>query len=197
MHPSLNRNRFFIKEQVGWFKTSNSYDIYDPESGECLMQCREPRLGFFTKMLRLTKWKTVTPFHVEVNTPSGDAVLAVKRGTSFFVSKVDVLDEDDERVGGFKQKLFSWTSTFFVLGEDDQQLCTLKGKWTSWEFNFEHNGVSLAKVSKKWDGFARQLFTDADTYMLEISDDVPEDNPLRILILASVLCIDMVLSERG
>jgi uncharacterized protein YxjI len=197
MHPALNRNRFFIKEQVGWFKTSNSYDIYDPESGECLMQCREPRLGFFTKMLRLTKWKTVTPFHVEVNTPSGDAVLGVKRGTSFFVSKVDVLDEDDERVGGFKQKLFSWTSTFFVLGEDDQQLCTLKGKWTSWEFNFEHNGVSLAKVSKKWDGFARQLFTDADTYMLEISDDVPEDNPLRILILASVLCIDMVLSERG
>ena len=46
------------------------------------------------------------------------------------------MDEDDERVGGFKQKMFSWTATFFVLGEDDQQLCTLKGKWTAWEFNF-------------------------------------------------------------
>lgn len=197
MHPLLSNNRFLIKEQVGWFKAANSYDILDPESGEVLMECREPRLGFFTKMLRFTKWKTATPFHVEVNTPSGEAVLAVKRGVSLFVSKVDVLDEDDERVGGFKQKLFSWTSTFYVLGDQDQQLCTLKGKWTSWEFNFEHNGKSLAKVTKKWDGLARQLFTDADTYMLEISDEVPEDNPLRILILASVVCIDMVLSERS
>ena len=196
MHPVLQRNQFFVKEQVGWFKAANNYDVFDPATGECILHCREPRLGFFTKMLRMTKWKTMTPFHVEVTTPEGEPVLAVKRGTSFFVSKVDVLDEGDERVGGFKQKMFAWTATFYVLGEDDQQLCTLKGKWTAWEFNFEHNGVSLAKVSKKWAGLGKELFTSADNYMLQISDDVPEDNPLRILILASVLCIDMVLAER-
>lgn len=195
MHPILRQNQFFIREQVGWFKSSNNYDIIDPETGECILHCREPKLGFFTKMFRFTKYKRNTPFHVEVTTPDGEPVLTIKRGTSFFVSKVDVLDEDEDRVGGFKQKAFSWTATFYVLGANDEQLCTLKGKWTSWEFNFEHDGISLAKVSKKWAGLSKELFTSADNYMLQISDDVPADNPLRILILASVLCIDMVLAE--
>lgn len=195
MHSVLGLNQFFVKEQVGWFKAANNFDIFDPATGDCILHCREPQLGFLTKMLRMTQWKRHTPFHVEVTTPEGEAVLSVKRGVSFFMSKVDVLDDDDERVGGFKQKAFSWTSTFFVLGADDQPLCTLKGKWTAWEFNFEHNGVSLAKVSKKWAGLGKELFTTADNYMLQISEEVPPDNPLRILILASVLCIDMVLKE--
>jgi hypothetical protein len=31
--------------------------------------------------------------------------------------------------------------------------------------------------------------------MLEIKETVPKDDPLRILILAAVVCIDMVLKE--
>ena len=53
----LNRNIFFIKEHVGIFKAANNYDILDPESGEIIMECREERLGFFTKMLRFTDYK--------------------------------------------------------------------------------------------------------------------------------------------
>lgn len=39
------------------------------------------------------------------------------------------------------------------------------------------------------------MFTSADNYMLEIKDTVAKDDPLRILILAAVICIDMVLKE--
>ena len=53
----------------------------------------------------------------------------------------------------------------------------------------------LAKVSKKWAGLGKELFTSADNYMLEISDEVPPDNPVRQLILGAVMCIDMVLKE--
>ena len=35
----------------------------------------------------------------------------------------------------------------------------------------------------------------ADNYMLQIADDVPADSPVRQLILAAVVCIDMVLKE--
>jgi hypothetical protein len=31
MNPVINRNVFFVKEHVGAFKASNSFDIYDPE----------------------------------------------------------------------------------------------------------------------------------------------------------------------
>jgi hypothetical protein len=39
------------------------------------------------------------------------------------------------------------------------------------------------------------MFTSADNYMLEINEVVPKDDPLRILILSAVICIDMVLKE--
>ena len=71
------------------------------------MNCREEKLGFFTKMLRFTAYKRMTPFNVEIKTPSGDKVLTVKRGISIILSTVKVFDENDKLVGTFKQKFFS------------------------------------------------------------------------------------------
>jgi uncharacterized protein YxjI len=112
-----------------------------------------------------------------------------------FLSKVQVFDEQEELVGGFKQKLFSIGGAFNVLDANDQVLCALKGKWTGWNFRFLAGDNELAHVSKKWSGVGKELFTSADNYILQIADSVPPDNSVRILILAAVLCIDMVLKE--
>ncbi len=195
MHPALQHNLFLVKEHVGMFKAANNYDVYDPATGEVLLWCREPRLGAISKLLRFTDYKRMTPFHIEVTTPDGAPVLQVRRGISIFLSKVDVFDEEEERVGGFKQKLFSIGGAFSVLGADDQPLCDLKGKWTGWDFKFARGDVEFGRVTKKWQGLGREMFTSADNYMLQISDQVPPDNPIRILVMAAVFCIDMVLKE--
>jgi uncharacterized protein YxjI len=195
MHPALQQNLFLVKEHVGLFKAASNYDVYDPETGELILECREPHLGLFTKMLRFTDYKRNTPFDIRVTTPEGEPVVSVRRGISFWLSKVNVFDEEDERVGGFKQKFFSIGGAFTVLGPNDQPLCDLKGKWTAWEYRFENNGMELARVTRKWSGLGKELFTSADNYMLSISDSVPPENPVRILIMAAVFCIDMVLKE--
>lgn len=195
MHPVLNRNVYLVKEHVGMFKAANNFDIYDPETGEQIINCREEKLGLFTKLLRFTDYKRMTPFHVELKTPTGEPVLSITRGVSLFLSKVDVLNEEDERIGGFKQKFFSIGGSFRVLGNDDQELCTLKGKWTGWEFQFIKDDRVFATVSKKRAGIGKELFSSADNYVLEIASDVPPDNPIRQLIMGAVMCIDMVLKE--
>ena len=195
MHPVLNRNLYLVKEHVGMFKAANNFDVFDPETGKEILHCREDRLGFITKMLRFTDYKRMTPFNVEIRTPEGEPVVHVRRGISVFLSKVDVLDENEQRLGGFKQKMFSIGGAFTVLGVDDQPLCDLKGKWTGWDFRFMSGDKELAHVSKKWTGLGKEMFTSADNYILEISDVVPPDNPLRQLIMAAVMCIDMVLKE--
>ena len=195
MHPALNRNLFFIKEQVGFFKASNNYDVYDPETNQPVLNCREERLGIFTKMLRFTDYKRLTPFEVIIRTPDGQPVLCVKRGVSLFLSRVEVLDEGGQKIGGFAQKFFALFDKFTVLGANDQPLCKLKGNWSSWDFTFMHDDVELARVSKKWAGLGKELFTTADNYMLSISPAVPPDNPIRGLILGAVMCIDLVLKE--
>jgi uncharacterized protein YxjI len=195
MHPVLNRNLFFVKEHAGIFKAASNYDILDPSTNQVIMTCREERLGMFTKMLRFTEYKRNTPFDIQIRTPDGAPVLTVKRGITLFLSKVDVLNESQQRVGGFKQKLFSLGGAFTVLGSNDQPVCELKGKWTGWEFTFMSGNVELAKVSKKWAGLGKELFTSADNYILQISDQVPFDNPVRMLIVGAVMSIDLVLKE--
>ncbi len=195
MHPALNANLFLVKEHAGFFKAANNYDIHDPETGEIVMECREEKLGFFTKMLRFTDYKRMTPFDVEIRSPEGEQIVRVTRGVSIFLSKVNVLDENDQEIGGFKQKFFSMGGAFTVLDVNDEPLCQLKGKWTGWDFSFMSGEKQLARVTKKWAGLGKELFTTADNYVLQINDCVPEDSPLRQLIVGAVMCIDMVLKE--
>ncbi len=82
-----------------------------------------------------------------------------------------------------------------VLDANETPVCELKGKWTGWDFRFQTDGIELAHVTKKWTGIGKELFTSADNYVLEISDRLPADDVARQLILAAVMCIDMVLKE--
>lgn len=196
MHPALNKNLFFVKEHVKIFKASNSFDIFDPETKEQILQCTEENLGIFTKMFRFTGYKRNTPFNMHVKDMSGNTLFSVQRGISLFLSTVQVLDSNSMLVGSFKQKFFSIGGKFEVLDASDRPLCMLRGKWTSWEFKFVSNdGKDFAAVTKKWGGLGKELFTSADNYVLEISSQVPVDHPLRVLILAAVMCIDLVLKE--
>ena len=195
MHTVLARNVYFVREHVGMFKAANQFDVLDPATGQVLLHCREPHLGGFTKLLRFTDYKRMTPFDVRVTTPDGSPVVTVKRGVSIFLSKVDVLDEHGQRVGGFRQKLFSIGGKFDVVDANDHVVCTLQGKWTGWDFRFLAGEKEYAHVTKKWAGLGRELFTSADNYVLQIADDLPAAHPARPLILAAVMCIDMVLKE--
>jgi hypothetical protein len=41
MHSALNNNLFLVKEHVGLFKAANNFDIYDPQTGQVILHCRE------------------------------------------------------------------------------------------------------------------------------------------------------------
>ncbi|MBU1171027.1 MAG: RNAase [Proteobacteria bacterium] len=196
MSIPLSKNVYLVKEHVGMFKAANNFDIYDPESQQIIMECREESLGFMTKLFRFTKYKRMTPFDIQIKTPDGQQVIRVKRAVSLFLSKVQVFDEKDQVIGMFKQKLFSLGGAFKVLDDQEREVCHLKGKFTGWDFKFLAGETLLAQVTKKWAGLGKELFTSADNYVLQICDTVPvENNHTRQLIVAAVMCIDMVLKE--
>lgn len=191
----LNNNVYLIKEHFGILKASNSYDVYDPASGELIMECREPNLFWLTKILRFTDFKRMTPFDVQVKASDGQRVVRLMRGISLLVSKVEVRDSNNELVGYFSQKLFSIGGKFDVFNKQDELVCTLEGTWAAWDFYFKQGEKTLAHVTKKWQGLGAELFTSADNYVLDINPEVPDNSELRLLIFAAVMCIDMVLKE--
>ena len=196
MNDVINNNLFLIKEHIGLFKAANNFDVYDPTTGEVVMECREPTLGFFTKLLRFDpRYKRMTPFDIQIRTPDGQRIVRIRRGVSFFRSNVIVTNDTNHLIGKFRQKLFSIGGKFDVLDKSDRMIFQIDGKWTSWDFKFVKDNKEYGHVSKKWSGLGKEMFTSADNYMLEINNIVPKDDPLRTLILAAVICIDMVLKE--
>lgn len=191
----INQNLFLVKEHAGIFKAANNYDIYNPDTNEIVMMCRENKLNIFNKILRFTKYKQISPFNIQILDANDNQLIRVERGFSLIRSKVRVYDQNDEIIGTFKQKLISIGGSFRVLDKNDVEQCMLKGKWTSWDFHFMAQDVELAHVSKEWAGMAKELFTSADNYVLSINEIVPADSDMRKLIIAAVMCIDMVLKE--
>lgn len=202
MHPLLaNNDAFAVKEKVGIFKAANSYDIFHPETGELLMQSTEEDLGIFTKILRFTDFKTFTPFDVTVRDGAGRRVIRVSRGISFLFSRVEVFDENDVFVGAFQERFSFPRKKIEVLDTDGNVALMLRGSWTAWNFRFMRQSAGggeeeVAHISKTWAGLAKELFTTADNYVLSIAPGVGAKTPVRMMILAAVVCVDMVFKER-
>ena len=196
MNQILEKNLFLFKEHVGMFKASNNYDIYDPDSKKIILHCREKNLNFFFKIVRMffNDFKRMTPFEIEIHGLNGEKVLRVKKRFALFLSKVEVFDENNRMIGLLKQK-FSLKGKFEILDPIGNIICNLKGNLVGWNFKFFKDDKELGLVTKKWSGIGKEMFTSADNYILEIKDIVEKTSSVRLLILASVICIDMVIKE--
>jgi uncharacterized protein YxjI len=66
--------------------------------------------------------------------------------------------------------------------------------WRAKDFSVrDGGGQQVARVTKKWAGL-RELFTDADTYVVEVSPAAVD--PLRSLAVASCLVIDTIMKQK-
>ncbi len=201
MHPILaNNNAFAVREKVGIFKAANSYDFFHPETGELLMQSTEEDLGLFTKLLRFTDFKTFTPFDATVRDAAGRRVIRVSRGISFLFSRVEVFDEHDMPVGTFQERFSFPRKKIEVLDNAGNIVLMLRGSFLAWDFTFfqmtSGGEEEVARIGKVWAGLAKELFTTADNYVLGMNPALGAENPLRMMILAAVVCVDMVFKER-
>jgi len=196
MNQIIEKNLFLFKEHVGMFKASNNYDIYDPDSKKIILHCREKNLNFFFKIVRMffNDFKRMTPFEIEIKGLNGEKVLKVKKRFALFLSKVEVFDENNRIIGVLKQK-FSFKGKFEILDPIGNLICNLQGNLVGWNFKFMKDNKELGLVTKKWSGLGKEMFTSADNYILEIKDVVEKTSSVRLLILAAVICIDMVIKE--
>jgi hypothetical protein len=190
---ALNRDLLLLRENRALLRAAHNYDILDPATGNCLMECREERLGRATRLLRYTSLKRTTPFDLRVRTPDGQPVLRMTRGIPVFASHVSVFDEGEALIGSYRQKPFSIAGVFDVVDAEDQPVCRLDGGPIGRHFRFRTaEGIELARVARKWSGLGREFLTGVDDFTLEIHEAVPRNSVVRRLILASVLCVGLI-----
>jgi uncharacterized protein YxjI len=191
----LDRTQFLVKERVGFLKLVDVYDIFDPATGQQIGVARE-NPGAVWKLLRLVVQKRMLPTRIEVaEFPSERLLLTMQRRGFFFRAKVQILGPSGQRLGYFRSKLFSLGGGFWVYDDQDQQVAEIRGDWIGWNFRFlDVHGRELGRVTKKWAGIGKELFTSADNYIIDLN---PEQASLATsaLLLAAGLAIDMVFKE--
>src|SRR5262245_25694520 len=193
----FERNSWLVKERVGFLKFADTYDIYDPATGAQIGVAKE-KVSILVHILRFLINKRLLPTSVEVRErEDGQVILGMSRGVSLLSAHVTVTNDAGREIGRLKSKLFSIGGGFHVLDPSEQPIAEIKGDWKGWNFRFlTPDGAEIGKVTKKWAGIGKELFTSADNYMISLNEGRsfrPESAPL---LLAAGLAIDTVYKEK-
>ena len=115
-----------------------------------------------------------------------------------FRARISVTDQVGREIGRFRSKAFSLGGGFWVLDPQDNRVAEVKGDWKGWNFRFlTEDGQELGKVTKKWAGIGKELFTSADNYMIALDETRKLPPDTSALLLAAGIAIDTVYKERS
>lgn len=193
----LDKRQFLVKERVAFLKLADRFDIFDLTGGLPLGFAKE-NIGPVMKLLRLVVNKRLLPTKVEVRTTeSSPPVLTMKRGFGFLRVPVEVLDRQNRLIGTFKSKVFTLGGGFDVFDAVGNPMAEIKGDWKGWNFQFKNSsGQEVGKVTKKWAGLGKEMFTSADNYAIVINDSANASEDTVGLLLAAGLAVDVIYKER-
>jgi uncharacterized protein YxjI len=186
-------NSYFIDEKVQFLKFENEYKVFN-DKGEHIGAIKQ-KLSGSDKLLRLLLNKAMLPFHLDIENFTGQTEASIKRGWTFFMSKIVILDGSGMPLGRVEQKFAFFKPTFKIFDNNNNQIAEITGDWKAWNFVINNShGQQIGAISKKWAGLAKEMFTTADKYNVQLNQfDMPREQ--KIAILASAITIDMVLKE--
>lgn len=191
----LDRKTYVVRERVGFMKLVNTYDLLDSETGQAIGIAKEepPGIVKYLRLLGNNKW---LPTRVNVYEDEGaPPVLSIHRGVALFRPKVHV-HAGDRVIGYFQPKFISIGPSFRIFDMQDNEIGSVKGDWKGWNFALlSSTGDELGRVTKKWAGL-KELFTNADMYVIALNDAATGRRDVAQLLLAAGLAIDTVFKEK-
>jgi Scramblase len=193
----FTKPNYLVKEHVGLMKIVGRYDIIDPETGVKIAEAAE-NLSGFTKVMRFLIAKKMLPSSIEVKSEAnGEIMFYLKKPGSLFRSKISILDRNQRLLGYFKSRLLTLGGALDVYSPDDKPLAEVTGNWKGWNFIFKDmKGQEIGTISKQWTGIGRELFTNADNYMIAINPTMGFNSDTMALLIMAGLAMDVVYKEQ-
>ena len=172
-------------------ETSNRYSVMTPE-GETLLYAYEES-GFLGRQFL----RSHRPLTLHVVDGEGQPFLTASRGFFWFLSHLDVQDEADRAVGSLRRRFAVLKRTFSLEDAAGQVIGEVQGKlFRPNTFMVQRQGSEVARITKQWSGALKEVFTDADTFHVQL-DHSRLDRNYSLLILATAFAIDLDFFESG
>jgi len=185
------RTSIFVREQVAMLKLRDTYDLVDPETQAVLGQAKDEPAPW-AKWLRLLVKKVMLPTIVNVYAGGNpQPVLRIRKHPGFFRTRLEVQDGLGRVLAQMRSRFFSLGGAFQIFDPSGQEIGQLKGDWKGWDYAATIQGQAMGVVTKKWAGMLKEVFTNADQYL--VKSNRPEQLPL---LLGLALAVDLVFKER-
>lgn len=192
MEDFFKYNSFFIDEKA--LTVINEYKVYDGK-GRQIGVCKENRsLG--RVVLSLLASKKTLPFRLELSDEKGRVVATLTKGVSVFMSTMKMFDSRGVHISTIKEK-FGLKPRFEILDTANNKIGEIKGDIFAWDFVIsDAMGNKIGYIDKEFGSAARELFTTADKYVVEVSPSL-YDEVLRQTIITIACGLDMILKENN
>jgi uncharacterized protein YxjI len=191
----LEQNTFVVKEKTKLLSSRNSYEILD-EGGKVIGTAEQKTSGL-AKALGMVLGDP--PTQIDFCEKPDDSLVFTVRRRGYLMKKVEVADAQGAVIGTYKAKRFSLSGGFHVYDKDGKHVAEIRGQLMKSDYTFfQPDGkTEMGKVSKKWGGAMKELFTSADTYGVQIAPAFADQPTAKMLILGAAVAIDCLMSTQG
>jgi uncharacterized protein YxjI len=189
----LGQQVLIVKQKLKLIELRNEYAVLDQSGRQigAVQQAPQSPLAFFARLF--TSGDVTLPITLHILGPGAVAELVVHK--PWFTWRCQVARPDGRPVGQITKQIRLGKARFTLLDPGGAQLGEVRAhNWRAKDFSvLDGAGQPIARVTKKWAGL-RELFTDADTYVVEVSPAAVD--PLRSLAVATCLVIDVVMKQK-
>jgi hypothetical protein len=182
-----------VKQKLKLIELRNEYAVLDQGGHQigAVVQATQSPLAFLARVF--TSWDVVLPITLHILGPGTVPELVVHK--PWFTWRCQVMRPDGQPLGEITKQIRMGRARFTLFDPGGAQLGEVRAhNWRAKDFSvLDGAGQAIARVTKKWAGL-RELFTDADTYVVEVSPTAVD--PLRSLAVATCLVIDVVMKQK-
>jgi uncharacterized protein YxjI len=193
-------SQLIIRQKKEWgeiilgFESTNKYEILDESGNEVGFAAEEAGgIGRFFARNLLGKSRPCT---IHVYDADRQQVATGKKPFRLYFHEMAV-HEGDRFIGTIKRHFKLFGTRFTLSGPSGNVLLEIHGGWFRiWTFRLLLQGKEIGFIRKKWAGFLKEMFSDADTFGIEFSHP---DLPLEVkeLLLVATFLIDFTCFEEN
>jgi len=190
----FQHNVLVVNQKAKLIELTNQYSVFDSD-GNTVGHVNQVGQSNVKKLLR--RVSSVDQFrthHFDITDASDALVMSITRPAKLFKSTVLINDSTGAELGRIVQENV-FGKIHFALEVGGLKIGAIKAEnWRAWNFSIEDaDGREVARITKKFAGLAREIFTTADSYVVEIHENLSQ--PLHSLVIAAALSIDTALKQ--
>jgi uncharacterized protein YxjI len=199
----LELPRVFIQQKkelteilINW-ETKNKYVLEDDKK-QTLGFIKEEAGGFTGHMLRFFL-RSHRPLKIQILNHDGQLNFVLTRPFFWFFSTLTLCDSQQKKIGVVERRFSFFSKKYEIFDHFHSFIAKVHSPiWKIWQFPIKDKmDHQVGLIAKKWGGFLKESFTDADRFMVEygVAESWPKEK--KALLLAAAISIDFDFFENN